>query len=274
MTMPPVPPSLDGFDAKVARAETHLDAIKRALKDIAHADPDLIPGEFVRQGHTYIFRAQRDSLDPTALSPLIGDCVHNLRAALDYLVWELVPESARTGKGATAIEFPIFTDPTRYAAEAPKKIGSLPPKAQAVIETLQPFAGPNRKPWYPDWQDPALEPLAFLYELDKWDKHRSLNLTEDVLSVALVGFEQLGLTVPPDDLHILSGRFKRGAIIAGADMPNGSTEVDVYLRATYNVSFDGGGPAGGEPLIQTLDNIRQVVRRRVRPSLSRFFPKP
>lgn len=267
----PIPHELDGFDAKLARADAHFDAVKRALEKVTDSDPDLIPGEFDTYAHMYVFRAQRDSLSPQAVGPIIGDCVHNLRAALDYLVWELTPESVRQSKAATRIEFPIFTNPLDYKAGATKKIGSIDPLAQAVIKQLQPFAGPNSNRFDPNWRDPEREPLAFLYELDKWDKHRSLNLTEDNISATLVGFEQLGVIVPPTPAKF-PGRYKRGAILAAAQMPLGRPDVDVYLSAAYDIAFERGGPAGGEPVIQTLNHIRQEVRNRVFPALYRFFP--
>jgi hypothetical protein len=269
----PISHELDGFNAKLARATRHFDAVERALKKVTNSDPDLIPGEFDGQAHLYVFRAQRDSLSSTAVSPIVGDCVHNLRAALDYLVWELTPEAVRRSKDAARIEFPIFTKPLDYKAGAMKKIGSIDPAAQAVIMQLQPFAGPNSEPWNPNWRDPETEPLALLYQLDKWDKHRSLNLTEDNIAATLVGFDQLGIMVPPTPAK-LPGRYKRGAILAAAEAPLGRPEVAVYVRAAYDISFERGGPAGGEPVIQTLNHIRQEVRNRVFPALYQFFPSP
>jgi hypothetical protein len=265
---------LDGVYAKVARADAHFDAIKEAVDEFVGPEPDLLPGEFDRKAHQYVFRAQRDSRSPTWLSPLIGDCVHNLRAALDYLIWELAPASARAdSKQAGRLEFPIFTDPDLYRRWAPQKIGSLPPGAQTTIEILQPFYGPNSKPFDPAWRDPLEEPLTFLYELDKWDKHRALNLTEDRTASRLIGFEQLGIQVPPTPA-ILPGRFERDAILAVAHVPLGRPDVDVYLSTAYDVAFDRDGPAAGEPVVQTLDNIRKDVRKRVIPAIERYFPAP
>jgi len=230
---------LDGIKDKLARADAHFDAVKKAVQKIVDSESDLIPGEFDAQLHHYIFRAQRDGQRPAWLSPAIGDCVHNLRAALDYIVWALAPEAAKSSKGASGIEFPIFTDPTKYGTGAPKKIGSLDPGAQTVIEQLQPFYGPNSNPFDPRWRDPKREPLAYLYELAKWDKHRSLNFTEDVISATLVGFDQFGPDVhTPRDPVVFPARLERGAILAAAEVPNGSADVKVYLRAAYNIAFD------------------------------------
>ena len=198
--------------------------------------------------------------------------MHNLRAALDYLIWELV--GGEGGGGTTRTEFPIFADPNLYGQFAPQKIRGVPPKAETVIEQLQPFYGPNSQAFHPDWHDPRSEPLWLLYDLDKWDKHRALNLTEDVLSMQLMGFDALGIFVNPTPSR-LPGRFKRGAIVGTASMGSRrpQPEVRVYLSAVFEVAFDSDGPAGGEPVVKTLQDIRRVVRSRVVPALARFFPQ-
>ena len=260
---------LDGAQLKLARADIHLNAIKTAIQEFVGPDPDLIPGEFDRAAHQYVFRAQRDSRSPTWISPAIGDCVHNLRAALDYLVWELV--GGASGGGTTSTEFPIFTDPLQYTREAPRKIRGVPRAAEAAFKALQPFYGPNSDPFHPDWRDPEREPLAFLRDLERWDKHRSLNLTEDQVSAELVGFEQLGILVSPHPA-VLPGRFERGTVLARAEVPLGRPNVEVYLRATYDVTFGRHGPAYGEPVLQTLTSIRQEVAGRVLPVIAQFLP--
>lgn len=260
---------LDGAQLKLARADTHLNCIKDAVEETPEGGPDLIPGEFDKDRGEYLFRALRDSRSPDWLSPIIGDCVHNFRTALDYLVWELVATTGATG--TTKTEFPIFTDPGKYGQDAPRKIKGVPPLSVALFERLQPFAGPNSQPGHPQWREPEREPLALLYELDKWDKHRSLNLTEDVARGLICGVERYGFRTAPTP-SIIPGRFKRGAVIArlvvGADRP----EMDVHLSTTYNIAFERGGPAVGEPLVQTLTHIRQEVRERIFPAFAQFFP--
>jgi hypothetical protein len=262
---------LDGIEAKLTRAEAHFNAIKKAVERITKRDPDLIPGEFDRHEHRYIFRAPRDSTEGDWLSPVIGDCVHNFRAALDYIAWELSSPTYRASH-AKWIEFPIFTDPRAFEL-ATKKIGGLEPKAQTVIKCLQPFSGPDCRPRF-DLAHPMDTPLWQLYELDNWDKHRALNLTEHLASLYLLGFEQLGVTVPPDPIKI-GGPFKRGAPLVYTEMPFGNPEVHVDLKVAYDITFDLDGPESvrAEPVVKALDNIRREIRRRVLPSLIRFFPR-
>jgi hypothetical protein len=71
-------------------------------------------------------------------SPVIGDCVQNLRSALDHMVWQLAPQEARLTT-PSHLEFPIFSDPQKFGDNAPKRIGSLPKATQKIIESVQPF---------------------------------------------------------------------------------------------------------------------------------------
>jgi hypothetical protein len=62
-------------------------------------------------------------------SLLFGDCVHNIRAALDHLAWELdsAPEKSTT--------FPTFTaNPLRWP---PPAVSRMPAPAQTIVEAVR-----------------------------------------------------------------------------------------------------------------------------------------
>lgn len=263
---------LDGVYIKLARAETHLQAIREAVQPIVDAEADVILGEFDPESKKYVFRAKRDAQPPDWISPVIGDCVHNMRAALDYIIWELVPESVRVGKYATQIEFPIFIDPSLYASMAPKKIQGVPPGAETAIKCLQPFNGPNCRPNL-SLAHPSDKPLARLFALDNWDKHRSLTLTQTAVSYYFEGLREIGIFAPRKaDSHAFSGHLKRGAPILSLDGLGDRPEVNVYLHTAYDVAFDVGGPAFLQPVVRTLIEIREDILGRVLPALAQFFP--
>ncbi len=264
---------IDRIELKLARAETHLEAIRQAVEAITVRSPDLIPGEFDRREHRYVFRATRDSAEGDWLSPLIGDCVHNFRAALDYLAWELSSPAYRASH-PTSIEFPIFVSREGYDGPngAARRIRGIDPAAQLVIKCLQPFNGPGCRPDF-SFAHPTEKPLWRLAELDNWDKHRSLNLTEDVASMRFIGFEQLSVIVPREPIRH-GGAFERGTPLVTAMLALGNPAVDVQLEATYDIAFDPRGPESvvAEPVLRTLDEIRDEVRFRILGGLGRFLP--
>lgn len=260
---------LDGVHAKLTRADRHLNEIKSAVQRVVDLDPDVIPGEFDKKSGHYVFRAKRNGRHPTVISPVVGDFVHNVMAALDYLVIELVKSADNSPTGANA--FPIFTDARRYRIETRSKLRGVPDGSLAVFERLQPFYGPNSDPFDANWRDPTEEPLWHLYSLDKRDKHRSLNLTEDVIATTVIGLERYGIHTPPTP-GIIAGHFERGAIVATLALGEERPDMDVYLSATYDIAFDRGGPAAGESVIEVLDNIRKEVRQRILPAFAPSFP--
>src|SRR5437868_3625124 len=89
-----MPHPLDGSKLKVIRAQEHLDSLKteirRYLKDQ--------PSEAISYGTDhpdalFVIHNFPDNLSfpspPVLFSAIIGDCVTNARAALDYIMWEL-----------------------------------------------------------------------------------------------------------------------------------------------------------------------------------------
>jgi len=157
---------LDGVRVKLARARAHLKTFEAHVRETVGPEPDRIPGEFDGNSGQYLFRAQREMRAPLVLSAISGDVVHTLYAALDYLAWELVAANGQTGTTRTA--FPIFQNP------------GIHPDAQALIKRLQPFDRPNEAP-------PNDHPLTLLYELERRDKHQTLNLTTNAAQGRISG---------------------------------------------------------------------------------------
>jgi hypothetical protein len=111
-----------------------------------------------------------EKIDKPELSVILGDVIHNLRSALDYLIPPLV--EAGGAKLSTKHEFPIYLDPGDYAA----KVGS---KTKANVK------GPLRHithawPRLPTGSrtttqgNPETDPLWGIHRFSNADKHRQL----------------------------------------------------------------------------------------------------
>lgn len=93
---------------------------------------------------------------------LFGDGVHNLRAALDCLVWELAHLDGRGPENPRQVSFPVVNDQRNWP-NAARRLSSVPSQFLRRIEEIQPYnAG----------EDPQLHPLTVLSRLDNDDKHR------------------------------------------------------------------------------------------------------
>lgn len=152
--------SLEGPRAKLERAREHLDALGREL--LPFSKSTTYPVRYGRDPQTneHVWRIDPPSV-PIRVSLLAGDALHNLRSALDHLVWQLVLANGNTPTKTN--EFPIFDNPDKYDKEVETKLRGVSKDAQHVIRGVQPFS-----------QEDSV--LFVLHELDIVDKHRHLNL--------------------------------------------------------------------------------------------------
>lgn len=64
-------------------------------------------------------------------SVVIGDCIQNLRAALDHVAWSLTPVDIRTSFPKRP-QFPIFDDYQAYIERGQSRIRDIDPKAKGT----------------------------------------------------------------------------------------------------------------------------------------------
>jgi hypothetical protein len=182
----------DAFD-KLRRAKEHFESLRVEVEAFEQRDTHTIRYELEPQAGKYTFRIYDVEEPPSHdWGLIVGDCVHNARTALDYLMVRLL--SLVTDTDPLFIEhvtFPIYDNPKSFpgrgAAEAckdPRFSGYL-----ARIEELQPFNRANPSVWgsRPDTDGPVVMlyplpvmhslPLALkrLAKLDTIDKHRIVN---------------------------------------------------------------------------------------------------
>jgi len=104
------------------------------------------------------FQIQRD-MPSDVWSPIIGDCIHNLRSALDHLVCALVLANRKKIYGGH--QFPIYETADLYKLKSPGCVQGARKDAVKDIDSLKPYKGGNDGLWR-------------LHLLDINDKHRGL----------------------------------------------------------------------------------------------------
>ena len=151
---------------KLERAREHWIAFDREFHAFLAANPYQVVLEHdpQRGGHVLRLKVAGKPLPPPRLGVLIGEYVNALRSCLDHLAWALLTEQPPRPQ---EVEFPIFTDRTRYLTNAPKRIGLIPPAAQEEIERLQPFNKGLNAETHPLWR---------IHQLSRIDKHRTIGV--------------------------------------------------------------------------------------------------
>lgn len=156
--------TLDGARLKLARAEEHLDTLKAEIRSYLETRPY----ECDTRTEGAVITAPRPTVidPPPRLGTIVGDCVYNLMASLDYVIWELANRYAGRAlvpppDGTDKPSFPLFADETRFAKNTChfRRRYKIPEAAVDVIKQVQPF-------------NAGYEPLFLLYQLVNQDKHR------------------------------------------------------------------------------------------------------
>lgn len=169
--------TLAGCRAKHERGVEYLKALDTEVSEYLGADPRpyRMWGNFERDRREYVLRGEiiEPIEDPMRWSLMLGDGLHNLRSALDHLIWQLV--ILNTGKeGGTGNLFPIATTGPRYWSISKNGRQSLRDRAlkgvadkhRALTDGLQPYRAP---------QHGSMQLLRTLQALSNHDKHRLLN---------------------------------------------------------------------------------------------------
>ena len=260
-----MPPDLTGSRIKVQRAKEQFRDLMTQARDFMNLNPYGVVIEDDPKTGERVWRARVSRPIPPGWSPIVGDVVHNLRAALDYFAWQLDGASG-TRSNSRSIQFPVWDRgaPAPTTARAikdhkAKRKGQedafgLP--AMALIERLQPDSGRDQ-----DWR---LNPLWMLHQLDIWDKHKLLVVVGGTVINA-----RTTIGSPGQDVHVEHLTFgSPGAYIVpiadgtelmrlklGIDTPN----VDVQQTFASFVAFEKSGPGQGKPVAETLDKLISFV---------------
>jgi hypothetical protein len=158
---------MESADAKMTRAKEHLDTL--------HAEAGVFFESTKRNfilksnGHeAWIVHYIEDSIPPIRLGVLLGECVFNMRSALDNLVCGLI-RTTYSHAPCKGTQFPISSTEEQWEKNWQKYLKGVEPAAQKLIRDLQPCFRMSAVP--------ERDPLSILNVLCNSDKHRAVTLT-------------------------------------------------------------------------------------------------
>jgi hypothetical protein len=240
-----------GIEAKIIRAQEHLDSITDLVKPFEHCQCRIFPK--ADSDDLWIIDLPEPSL---ALSVVVGDFLFNMRSALDYIVRAL--SSAEWGR---KIMFPLCTTRGLFDQQVGKgALSGVPIPIQALVEGLQPY--PERH-----------NPLGVLNKLHNIDKHRALVLA------GVVAHETRLIHSCGEIRHILvvRGNLQNGAVIPWIPLGRISPverhemkvdgEVSCFVTLHDPAAFD----LEGFRIETTLQQILEFIRDTVVPAFQPFL---
>jgi len=204
--------------AKLARACDHLEVFNREVREYFGSDPYPLTHEFDYLDGLHRWYADMSAPLPDHWPALIGDCLQNLRSALDHLAWQFagaVPGDSRT-------QFPIFDDPDKFRKYGLGRIENITGHPHALIKWLQPYRR----------ADMTDHPIFLVQVFNAEDKHKAITLTGTVI----------------DKINPIHGPFPPGSTVSielsGENLPVNGGEPKALL-AEARASYTGPGDASG-----------------------------
>lgn len=236
-----------------------------------HSKPEGVSGDYHPQTGWYVFKMTFTQEPPVRLGVMVGEVAHNLRSALDHLIWQLVLAGGE--KPGRANQFPIYVTESDFLADVegrdearrgPGPLAGLDSSGPewAFVKGLQPYHGGN---------DPENLPIARLRWLSNEDKHRIVRPTYLAVGgppgIALIDFRS-NAEVVEDVVSLKAGqRLEDGTEILRVRLAHAGDEPEVEMDANFQVQIVFGERA---LTLQDLGTIAQFVQKVVQLS-ERFF---
>jgi hypothetical protein len=177
---------------------------------------------------------------------ILGDAIHNLRAALDHAYCILV--QANNGTVTRRTLFPFGGDPQSIKGSIDGHKPNTPVEAviDFIVDEIQPYDGGKFG-------------LYGLHKLDITDKHQILIPTTKTAHIENLMFVHKDGRVFPGITGLNVIMPNRPGLSTIAIAPGADIKFHKDSKVTFSVCFDKGQPFGGNDVIQTLDMLAQNV---------------
>lgn len=172
------------WNAKLERAREHLDALRTQVSEYRASEPYAVEPEPTDVPERLVYRLRIWRPQPIKISTTVGDILHNLRATLESVAFELARRSHAgllTPEQEGLSTFPIKKTPAAFDSFFEgRREGLYDDRAREAFHAFQPFAELEQAHGFGVALDkePGSEfEWNLLYRLDKlWniDKHRRL----------------------------------------------------------------------------------------------------
>jgi hypothetical protein len=245
------------FQIKLERADEHLKLLEEKIGIWLDSRPYTKVDYVDLESGDDIVRVQFKPV-PSEIPPLIGDCLHNLRCSLDYIVHALAlcHTGALTEEQARIMAFPIIHKPDGWSRGV-GRLRYVSTNACDIIRNLQPYhAG----------EDAIVHPLWVLEQLQNIDKHRALLLTPTThTGVTLdnpLRFQPQTFSFSVVNTAEVYAEVARYRFVK----PEDGSRVKVNIEPSVQICF-GNPPAERREVIATLKQIRAFIFNEVFPKL-------
>jgi hypothetical protein len=258
-------PDFTGVWIKVERAKVHFRDLQARYERFLEAKPYRAVRDDEPHTGDLVWRVEVSEQPPLYWSAIAGDCVHNLRSALDLLVCEMVrAEGERVTKDTT---FLISKSADAFKSGYIGKIQGTPKVAVDLIKKAKPYQGADNPFWRLHELDIAdkhklLVPVGIAHEhtintytladvLDAYPGATTINLSE------MPSAESVGIVVPKPTFPLEDGAEIYRIRATLREDPIAQMNMNPKFR--FDVAFGEVEVVEGEPIIPTLHQLIQFV---------------
>jgi hypothetical protein len=262
----------------LARALEHLQEIERQAVNWREGEYYRLIHEFDAGPRDYVISVEDISMPNWSFFPVaIGDCLHNLSSSLNFLAFDLAiaHSGSLSETAANECDFPIFGDvdrhgnagtgERRFRKGSDRRIGSAAPRAQAVIEDLQPY---QRDAAFID------DPLWKLYELSRLNRHRFLHPAIAAFEGAVFDYFNSSNARMGPQIHVYAGLIEgRTEVVRfGIEPVDPRQKVHVDFKPNLQIVFPKGTPiVSGQSIPEVLSEIYNHIVAVIVPRLSVYL---
>jgi hypothetical protein len=232
---------------KTQRAREHLAQLNPLQQEID--SPGYLGTDVQRDGRDVVVRLKVKGPTPSRIGCIVGDVVHNLRTALDYLAWLAVEWNGATPTKKT--QFPVCSTSATFSKAVNSQLAGAPGPFIQLVESLQPF---NCSP-------SSESIIGIVHRLDINDKHNRLLVSALMSSQVSLEFDEPGclereptLTIPPFPL-VDGAELARFRLAFGHEVVR--PPFKVVLGADLALIDE--SPIHGQPLTITLYQLVKQV---------------
>jgi hypothetical protein len=251
---------LTGAITKIRRADAHIETLYLKIRDYIQSHPHVI---FSKRdpdtGHgKFVIKITHEP--PPDLPAIVGDILHNLRSALDYIAAEALKQNGSETTRWT--QFPICRTYDDFYNESfgHGRLLGIASKPFTRIMSCQPYQfGPDKIDIHPLW---------LLRNLSNFDKHHALTLSAISFKAHWRYLSRDGRVLRQD---ILERRMYDGETIGSMPSQFIDEHAKIEANITTEVSFRNSLVADRE-VVATLHVMREFFDTLVMPLIAPCFP--
>lgn len=127
----------EGAWVKLDRAKSHIVELAKGIRSYGDLDHMYLYEEHDVETNQIHTKVKIDQPIPAELAAILGDALHNLRSALDILVYDASKD--HPDFNPTTPAFPIGRDKTEYNSKADRHLQYAPQEVRDLVDTMMPY---------------------------------------------------------------------------------------------------------------------------------------